>query len=106
MHMQCGVDLVYLPEFKQRTESLPAGTIFTQAELDQNNSLESLAGVFAAKEAFMKALGRKNDWHDVWVEKTPSGQPILKSNILSANQSAAISISHDGDYAAAVVIIF
>jgi holo-[acyl-carrier protein] synthase len=103
--MQCGIDLVYQPDFKARTQEISAGQVFTQLELEQNQRLEQLAGVFAAKEAFMKALGRKIDWLDVWVEKHANGQPVLKSNILPPRQSVSLSISHDGDYAAAVVII-
>lgn len=81
-------------------------SIFTDTEMQQNVSLENLAGVFAAKEAFMKALGKKVDWREIWVEKLASGQPVLKSDLITAQQSTTLSISHDGDYAVAMVIIY
>ena len=101
-----GIDLVYIPEFQQRLEqSGGIAAIFTSFELSQNQKLENLAGIFAAKEAFMKALGKKIDWRDVWIEKSESGKPILISSALSLNQTASVSISHDGEYAIAVVSI-
>jgi holo-[acyl-carrier protein] synthase len=104
--MQVGIDLINLSEFKQRMERIAAESIFADTEMQQNASSESLAGVFAAKEAFMKALGRKVDWREIWVEKLATGQPVLKSDLITAKQSTTVSISHDGDYAIAVVIIY
>jgi holo-[acyl-carrier protein] synthase len=41
-----------------------------------------LAKRFAAKEAFVKALGTgihaPANWHGVWVENQPSGKPVLE----------------------------
>ena len=101
-----GIDLVNIAEFQRRLEqSGGVEMVFIDSELSQNQSMESLAGVFAAKEAFMKAIGKKIDWHDVWIEKTASGQPFLASLALAPNQTASVSISHDGDYAIAVVLL-
>ena len=72
-----GIDLVYLPEFKIKLKSVQLGKIFLEIELAQNKSVESLAGIFAAKEAFFKATGRKGDWLSVWIEKNP---PSLKAS--------------------------
>jgi len=99
-----GTDLVYLPEFEKKLKNLELEKIFLSHELAQNKSLESLAGVFAAKEAFFKAIGSKEDWLDVWVEKTAKGQPLIKST-LSQNKKTELSISHSGDYVLAVVIL-
>ena len=118
-----GIDLVYLLEFKIKLKSVQLGKIFLEIELAQNKSVESLAGIFAAKEAFFKAIGRKEDWLSVWIEKNlPSpkasadakamtdrsegqGKPHLYSTLIKNNQKAEVSISHSGDYAVAVVII-
>ncbi len=107
MHMSSiGIDLVHIPEFQKRLEqSGGVEKVFTGSELAQNSKLESLAGIFAAKEAFTKAIGKKSDWHDVWVEKKESGQPILVSPLLTAGERAQVSISHDRDYAIAIVLI-
>jgi len=99
-----GIDLVYLPEFEKKLKNLELEKIYLSHELTQNKSLESLAGVFAAKEAFFKAIGSKENWLDVWVEKTTEGKPLLRST-LAQNTNTELSISHSGDYVIAVVIL-
>ena len=100
-----GIDLVYLPEFKARMKNSSLEKVFLPFELSQNKTTESVAGIFAAKEAFFKAVGRKEDWLSVWIEKTKEGKPQLKTLLTKNNQSTGISISHTGDYAIAVVIL-
>lgn len=105
--MQIGIDLVELEEFKKNFQSPDAlEKVFLSSELAQNKKVESLAGIFASKEAFFKALGRKVGWLEVWVEKDPSGKPKLESAHLNAGQKTSISISHSGNYAVAAVVIF
>lgn len=74
----------------------------------------SLAGRFATKEAFAKALdgARGVGWHEVEVRRAPSGRPRLelKGNAMRvATEFGAsrwhVSISHDAGVAAAVVIL-
>jgi len=103
--MQLGIDLVQISELKKRLddESLLA-KVFTTSELQQNSRVESLAGIYAAKEAFFKALGKKLNWLDVWIEKIETGMPTIHSAHLN-NLNATVSISHSGDYATAVVVI-
>ena len=101
-----GIDFVYIPEFQKRLDTNGGATaVFTDIELQQNPRLESLAGIFAAKEACMKAHGKKIDWRDVWVEKELSGKPLLFSSTLDKNTKANVSISHAGEYATAIVVI-
>lgn len=104
--MLIGIDLVQISEFQKRLDS--AGgleLVFLDSELKDNPRPENLAGVFAAKESFMKALGRKTDWRQVWIEKEESGRPVLQSTALRQDQKAEVSISHAGEYAIAVVFI-
>ena len=100
-----GIDLVYLPEFKKRFKNISLDKVFLSLELSQNPKPESLAGIFAAKEAFFKAIGAKEDWLEVWIGKDNLGKPSLNSNLLKNNQKAQISISHAGDYAIAIVFL-
>lgn len=100
-----GIDSVYLPEFKTKIKNIPLTNIFLPIELSQNHTLESLAGIFAAKEAFFKAIGRKEDWLSVWIEKAKEGKPQLKTLLINNSQSLDVSISHSGDYAVAIVMI-
>ena len=73
------------------------------------------AARFAAKEAGLKALGlgwRGARWTDLEVVNAPSGQPHLRLSGRAAQRLADlggrnvfISLTHDGDYAAAHVVI-
>ena len=55
-----GIDLVQISEFKDRmNHEVVLNKVFTAQELKDNLNVESLAGIFAAKEAFLKALGKK-----------------------------------------------
>lgn len=100
-----GIDIVYLPEFEKKLKDSPLEKVFSPFELSQNVTSKSLAGVFAAKEAFFKAVGKKEDWLSVWIEKNRKGKPELKSLFFNDDQKAEVSISHAGDYAIAVVVI-
>jgi holo-[acyl-carrier protein] synthase len=75
----------------------------------------SMAGIFAAKEALFKALGtgfRQGKWTDVEVVHDEWGAPHFRFYGFYAEavpkrspHTAALSISHDGDYAIAYVIL-
>ena len=82
-----------------------SAVVFLNIELSQNKSKENLAGIFAAKEAFFKAIGRKCDWFSIWIEKNKAGKPQLKSTLIGLSKKAEVSISHAGEYAIAVVIL-
>jgi len=73
-----------------------------------------LAARFAAKEATMKALGvglGAFGFHDVWVERQPSGRPLLRVEGQAAELAAAagvhcwhVSLTHTDAVAEAVVV--
>ena len=74
---------------------------------------ERLAARFAAKEAAMKAFDLGNqgvDWREIEVRKLPGGACSLQLHGKAAalahrggTDEIALSLSHDGDYATAVV---
>lgn len=74
---------------------------------------KSASGFWAAKEACSKALGvgigLECSFHDIVIYKTINGAPKLKlSEKLLKNFNildSSLSITHDGDYAVAVVVI-
>lgn len=103
--MKVGIDLVYIPDFEKNLKTIKPEDVFTATELEQNSRVESFAGIFAAKEAFFKAIGKKLTWIDVWIEKNDKGKPILYSTVLKNEQKAEVSIAHDKDYATAIVVI-
>jgi holo-[acyl-carrier protein] synthase len=74
----------------------------------------ALAGRFAAKEAFSKALGAPGDvwWQDVEVTRAPNGAPSIEGKGPALPHLARlgvakvwISITHDAGVAAAVVVL-
>lgn len=119
--MFCGIDIVEI----SRIEDMAArhekslGRFFTAGELlycaqRQRAQYASLAGIFAAKEAFFKALGtgfRGGKWTEVEVSHTDEGAPYFIFHGYYAAAAAdrsqavpALSISHDGAYAIAQVV--
>lgn len=99
-----GVDLVFVPEFRTRVQRGGEGflkKIFLESEL-QNTEVTHLAGVFAAKEAVVKALGLSpGEWHKIEIFYQKSGRPrvgVLGKEIKNSD----LSISHAGDYAVAI----
>ncbi|CAN5906760.1 holo-[acyl-carrier-protein] synthase [soil metagenome] len=85
-----------------------------RADLTGRDVATSLAGRFAVKEAFAKALdgARGVGWHEVEVRRAPSGRPILelKGNALAmvteyGADTWHVTITHDAGVAVAVVIL-
>ena len=103
--MKIGLDLVNLVQFSKKLEDVDLAVLFSESELKEK-SVEHLAGLFAAKEAFFKALGGKENWREVWIDKDQNGKPKINSSLLGSNEQTELSITHDGDYAAAIVLIF
>lgn len=89
--------------------------VFTPTEQEQaRGDLESLSGIFAAKEAVSKVLGTgigKVSWQDIEIIHVPSGEPLVHLHG-EASQVAeqkglrhwSVSITHDGGLAAAVAV--
>jgi holo-[acyl-carrier-protein] synthase len=62
---------------------------------------ETMAGHFAAKEAFVKAMGRSLSWKDMEV-RHEEGRPFI---IFQGKRYDNVSISHERAYAVSVVNI-
>lgn len=117
-----GIDLARTPRFSRLANERPAvlARLFTSGELAYAHAAKDpaqrLAARFAAKEAFLKALGLGlRDglrWQDIEVVRDPLGKPSLTLHgrarqLLSERAIATVhlSYSHDGDYAVATVIL-
>lgn len=114
-----GVDLVDIARFERgllRTPTLRS-RLFAESEQVKDGKpmpLRSLAGRFAAKEAFIKALGDSTgvSWHDMRVSSDHLGNPSLvlgtaTQSLLDSKGITAIhlSMSHDAGMAIAYVIV-
>ena len=111
-----GVDLCAVSRMEEQLEKEHfLCRCFTQQEIEYIRSRgragsASMAGIFAAKEAVCKALGTGIAFAltDIEVQHTPSGQPVIhlsgRAAELAENGSMQLSISHEGDMAAAFVV--
>ena len=118
-----GVDLARASRFRKLLVKEKQGVIariFTPEEqeyaLKMKDPAPHLAARFAAKEAFVKALGLglRNGmrWQEIEVVRNEVGAPSLRlsgqaEKIAAERQVTAIhlSYSHEGDYASATVIL-
>lgn len=107
MNIKTGIDIVYTPRIeKSITSQVFIEKVFHPQE-SQKIDASHLAGIIAAKEAIMKALGMKpGSWLDIFITYNKNGRPkveILNKSIVLPT-SYDISISHDGEYAVAIFV--
>lgn len=118
-----GIDIVATSRFQRfldQDNSAILERLFTPAErarcAGRKDSASCLAARFAAKEAFMKALGTGlRDgivWHDVEVVNDALGKPGLSLSGRAgemlreqAVNAPLLSISHDGGHSVAMVVL-
>lgn len=109
-----GLDLVEtnrIERIKERQSRFPE-RILTEAEqhtyrsLSEKRKTEFLAGRFAAKEAYAKALGtgigKELSFQDIEISSDEKGKPFI---VKPASDRIHLSITHTKQYAAAQVII-
>jgi|GEM_PF-4447084 len=99
-----GVDLVKISRVAALSPSARA-KIFHPSEIN-GASDRHLAAVFAIKECCKKIFGADMPWHSVEVKRTPSGAPqaVLSSSLQKQFTHVEVSATHEGDFAAAVVV--
>jgi holo-[acyl-carrier protein] synthase len=118
-----GIDLVKgirIKEALERWGERFQNKVFTPGEvrycMQKKNPSPNFAARFAAKEAFVKALGigirRGVHWKDIEVQRGPLGRPVLKLNGRAVEicqkeriEGLFLSLTHDGDYSGAIVVL-
>lgn len=108
-----GTDLVRISRFESRTDHFLRRS-FTEKEITlSGGKAQSLAGRWASKESVLKALGvgMAVPFTDIEVDADDLGRPVLNLAGVAAERASelgivqwSVSISHDGDYAIAVVV--
>ena len=101
MKIKTGCDIVEIKRILN-LDSKVLNKIFHKSEL-KNKKPQTLAGIFAAKEACKKVFNELG-WKDIEVKKKRNGKPSLILNKGRDIISHDLSISHDGDYAIANVV--
>ena len=121
--VRIGLDLVHIPRIAQSLAAFGARferKLFTELEIAYANGAEThrherFAARFAAKEATIKALQLSNagiGWRDMEVWRLDSGECTMRLHARAAEIAVGaglhtelmLCLSHDGDYAAAVVL--
>uniref|UniRef100_A0A7C3N670 Holo-[acyl-carrier-protein] synthase n=1 Tax=candidate division WOR-3 bacterium TaxID=2052148 RepID=A0A7C3N670_UNCW3 len=119
MRISNGIDIIEIERIRKKFERdlKFKEKIFTQKELKQVEGLEIeyivLAGKWASKEAFSKALGtgigKELDWKDIQISNDITGKPQVEvsKDIIEKYgiEEISLSISHIKDYAVASVVI-
>lgn len=111
-----GLDLCAIPRMQELLDSgRSLKRMFTDAEetyirAKGASAAQTMAGLFAAKEAILKALGTglTLPLTDIVITHTALGQPLvnLTGNAAQLGGSFLLSITHEGDVAAATAIWF
>lgn len=114
--MKIGTDIIQINRIEKLLKKY--GLTFKQRFLSEKEmtiaqKTESIAGFWAAKEAIAKALGcgigSKLSFHDISLTKDHLGAPIFALSYEAQKayniKESSISISHDGGFAIAVVVI-
>lgn len=109
MMVKVGCDIVNIKRFERSVENGGGkflDRIFSSYELARSSKAETLAGIFAAKEAVIKALGiNAGKWQEIEIRHQKNGKPTLnlKGFVKEKEYIHDLSIAHDGDYAMAWV---
>lgn len=99
-----GTDIIRISRIEKSLEkSSFKESVFTQNEIAYSKRSETFAGIFAAKEAFLKARGTGINCRLNTIEicHDDKGKPHI-----AGIENSDVSISHDGDYAVATVILW
>ena len=120
--MKLGNDIIEIERIRQAIErsSSFVERVYTPHEIDYCESrnkgrYESFAGIYAAKEAFIKALGtgmRHGSWQDIEIYHDELGAPLIRLEDTFKNiyetlgyTNIHVSISHCKEYAMSTVIL-
>lgn len=124
--MHIGIDLVDVSSFAQQMEfpGSTFGSVFTDREIrtcnTKPNRAASLAGRWAVKEAYIKAWSQtiigqppliapdELNFAEIEVVNDAFGRPVVQLHGEVARLGPhvqSVSLSHDGDYAIATVIV-
>ena len=114
--IRVGTDIVEIARIKralERYEERFTKRFLSDTERNLTQKTASIAGFWASKEAIAKALGcgigKELGFHDIILSKDAKGAPHFRlspqAQALFPIASSSLSVSHDGGFAIAVVVI-
>ena len=99
-----GTDIIRISRIEKSLEKEHfKASVFTDNEILYAKKAETFAGIFAAKEAYLKAMGTgiNKRLNAIEISHDEKGKPYI-----NGVPNSDVSISHDGDYAIASVILW
>ena len=110
--IKIGIDIVLIKRIEKIIDKFGVENLKFLNKDEKYSNVSTIAGVFAAKEAFSKALGsgigKEFSFKDISILKDDKGKPFIKINSLALRKKiieSDISITHDGGVAVAAVIL-
>jgi len=119
--IETGVDIIEMERIERMVERHKnLDRIYTNLELTyimgKGNRIETYAGIFAAKEAVVKALGtgfRGIEWTEIEIDHDEMGKPLVVTHGKATKhvteqgiRGISISISHDRIQAIAFAVVW
>ncbi|MCD6653140.1 MAG: holo-ACP synthase [Sulfurovum sp.] len=114
--MKIGTDIIHIDRIEKNISKY--GNKFKERflsheEIAMAQKAETVAGLWAAKEAISKALGcgigEQLSFHDIMIVKNQKGAPAFtlsqEAQTIHRIKESSLSISHDGGFAIAVVVV-
>lgn len=111
-----GIDIAIIARIEKMIERFGDKALqkyLTKKEITLAKSVSTATGFWAAKEAASKAIGtgigKECSFFDIKISKSKKGQPLIKykkhiRKKFNIKQSS-VSITHDGGFAIAVVVL-
>jgi len=108
--MGIGIDIIEIERIKNSLRNPRfLKRILMEKERNHCKREEQIAGRFCAKEAIMKALGKRVPWKDIEILNEEDGRPIVnlygKAKEIAGERKIIISISHSRTHAIAVALL-
>jgi holo-[acyl-carrier protein] synthase len=114
--MQIGTDIIQIKRIEDAMQLFGErfkARIMNESEIMATIGIESIAGVWAAKEAIAKAIGcgigHELAFHDITITKNHKGAPRFSLSAKAQKRhevtGGSLSISHDGGFAIAVAVV-
>ena len=111
--IKIGVDIIVIKRIERLINKHGIEKLkFLNEDEKYSQKPETIAGIYASKEAFSKALGtgvgKDFSFSDISVIKNNKNKPIIKLNspsLLKTVEECDVSITHDGGFAIASVIL-
>lgn len=106
MVISTGIDIVKNDRMELLVSSGAIFSIFSEQEYsycrNKKNVLQSMGGIYAAKEAVIKCFGKGVTMKDINILHEDSGKPYAQ--IKGFKEKVSVSISHDAEYSVAFAL--